>query len=205
MEVGICKRAREESIRIPKYYLMYHQKEGEQAVKHLYSSRRFRLNTRVSTRDHSMYQSVNQNAIVILYWQASPRTSGQVHCSSLASCSLSWCTSPPSLLFHTSHYHDDGSTVLYFYPSFQLLPTLGRWQLLFNTRWHSTTTEAATLEKFSTPTHYCLRWEPLHRCIFHLDVKETVQYSIVYDVFDVPQEFEIKGDFFTDKFKVWKT
>ena len=55
-------------------------------------------------------------------WEGSPPTSGQVHCSSLPSCSLMhfslYTRTYP--LFHTFHYHGS-STVLYFYPSFQLL------------------------------------------------------------------------------------
>ena len=107
------------------------------------------------------YQSVYQNATVVL---ASPPTSGQVHCSSLASCSL---------LMHFSLY----CFTLFIITAAQFsiftqvfsCSTLGVWQLVFHQVAHGDGDES-NAGNFSTPTHYYLRREPLHRCIFHLDL-----------------------------------
>ena len=107
------------------------------------------------------YQSVYLNATVVL---ASPPTSGQVHCSSLASCSL---------LMHFSLY----CFTLFIITAAQFsiftqvfsCSTLGVWQLVFRQVAHGDGDES-NAGNFSTPTHYYLRREPLHRCIFHLDL-----------------------------------
>ena len=139
---------------MPKYQLKYHQKERGQGGRHFYQKIPLGYQGKYQRAQNVVGKSSRVSTRMPL-WQASPRTSGQVHCSSLPSCSLD----PADALFtlHTVplfHYHGS-SAVLYFYPSFQLLHVgwVGSSKQLA-ARWHAAA--RATLEKFSTPTHYCL-------------------------------------------------